>query len=79
MNMKDWFVKNWWSLLIALLTLSSTYTMYGYRLDQLEKRVDKHDTQITQLQDLSNQAAVTLAKIQKDIEYIRLRVDQIVK
>lgn len=77
--MKDWIIKNWWSLILALLTVSSTYTMYGYRISQLEKSVAVHSELIIELQRSSNDANVNLAKIQKDIEYIRLQVDKIVR
>jgi len=77
--MKEWLQKNWWSVIIALITISSTYTMYGYRLGELEKKAEAQQVEITALQNSSNDTAVGLARIQKDIEYIRLQVDRIVK
>lgn len=66
-----------WSLVIAAVTLISTFTVYGYRLDAVEKQVAANSTAITQLDQNNNQTAVTLAKIQTDIEYIKVAIDRL--
>lgn len=77
--MQDWIKENFWPLLIAILTIGSTYTLYGYRISTLEKRADDADTKIAALQDSNNTIFIDIEGIQKDVEYIRLQVDKIVK
>lgn len=80
--MNDWLKNNAWALVIGIMTLVSTYTLYGYRLDRLEAETKQNTADIatvtssTQKNNLQTQVA--LAKIQTDIEYIKAQLAKIV-
>lgn len=69
--MTDWLKNNLWGLIIAAVTLSSTYVLYGYRITALENRVSMIEAHESKLDDTAVQTQITLAKIQTDIEYIK--------
>lgn len=75
--MNSWIKDNAISIAIALVTMVSTYAVYGYRLSAVEARQDRQGTAIVALQDSSNQTNVALARIQTDIEYIKTQLQQI--
>lgn len=77
--MSDWLSKNAWALIIAGITMVSSYAIYGYRIDDLDKRVTANATAISTLSDNNLQVQVSLAKIQTDIEYIKVQLDKITK
>lgn len=80
--MTDWLKNNAWALVIALMTLVSTYTLYGYRLDRLEAQTHDNTVAISTITtnvDKNNlQTQVALAKIQTDIEYIKTQLNKLV-
>lgn len=73
----DWFKNNAWSLIIAAVTMVSTFTLYGYRIDALEKQVDENRTAIVTLSTEQNQVNVQLAQIATDIQYIKVNIDRL--
>lgn len=73
----EWLQKNSWTLIIAGVTIASSYALYGYRITQLENRESAMETKFQQTQNAQQQDAITLAVIQKDIEYIKLQVNRI--
>lgn len=79
----DWLKTNAWALVIALVTLVTTFSLYGYRINALEAAVTANQTSnlrsISKLNDQSVQVQVSLAKIQTDIEYIKVQIDKITK
>lgn len=75
--MQEWFKQNAWALIIAVTTIVSTFTLYGYRISALETRLDSTDGSVKSLQDTSVATQISLARIQTDIEYIRKQVDKI--
>lgn len=76
--MSDWLKNNLWSLIIAGIGVITTFTLYGYRIDHLEMRVEKNDEQITLLNAQQNQIHVQLAQISTDIiQYIKLNIDRL--
>lgn len=77
MNMSDWLAKNFWSILIALLSITSTYAIYGYKITVLENTIASQDNRIHIIETTNIQTAVDIAKIQKDIEYMRYQLDRI--
>lgn len=77
--MNEWLKKNSWGLVIAGVTMASTFALYGYRLDAVEAQQDRQGTAITNIQDKSNDLNVALARIQTDIEYIKIQVGKIVQ
>lgn len=75
--MSEWLKNNAWALIIAVATVVSTYSLYGYRISEFEKRMVAEEVRVDNLESANNQAAITLAQIQKDIEYIRMRIDRL--
>ena len=74
----EWLQKNAWSLAIGAITLISTFTIYGYRLDSIEKQTELNRADIISIQQTNNQNAVALAQIQKDIEFIKFQLSKLV-
>lgn len=77
--MTDWLKQNAWSLVIAGATLISTFTLYGYRIDDLGKRLDGDETTIQSIQTQSIQTQISLAQIQTDLTYIKASLDRLTK
>lgn len=71
-----WLKDNAVSLIIAGLTLVSSFTLYGYRIGELEKRADATDQQIASLTSGNVSIQISLARIQTDIEYIKVQLDK---
>lgn len=76
--MSDWIQKNGVSIAIALTSLVSTYAVYGYRLQALEARVDRQGTAITDVRNSTQDTQIALARIQTDIEYIKVQLNKLV-
>ena len=77
--MNDWLKQNTWALLIACVTMVSTWTLYGARIAALEDEVSQNTAAISKINDTSVQTQVDIAKIQTDIEYIKLQINKLVK
>lgn len=75
----SWVKQNAASLIIGLISLLSGFTLYGYRIDQLEKRADVTDQQIATLTSGNVTIQISLARIQTDIEYMKLQLDKITR
>ncbi len=82
--MNDWLKNNLWSIIIAVVTMVSTFTLYGYRIDALEKQVDENRTAIVALSQQQNTINVQLAQISTtlsgqavDIQYIKANIDRL--
>lgn len=71
----NWIKNNALTLVVVLVTLVSNYAIYGYRIDAIEKRVTANELSIEAQRQNNVVLQVGLAKIQTDIEYIKLRVD----
>lgn len=75
--MTEWLRQNGWALIIAVFTIASTFSLYGYRIDQIEARQNRQEASIEVLQARANDVNVALAKIQIDIEYIKVQVTKL--
>jgi uncharacterized coiled-coil protein SlyX len=75
----EWLRQNGWALIIAGATIISTFTLYGYRIENLEKEVAVNQLAIQRLNESSTNVQVSLAKIQTDIEYIKMQVTKLTK
>lgn len=75
--MIEWLTKNSWAIMVLVGTMVVSYTLYGARVDALEKRVEGQEEVIEGFRNLENANQVTLAKMQKDIEYIKIKVNEI--
>lgn len=76
--MNEWIKQNLWAVLIAAVTIVSTWTLYGYRISALEVEVDKNTRAISSLTDSGVQTQIGIARIQTDIEYIKLQLAKLV-
>lgn len=81
--MNDFLKNNAMSLVIAGLTLASTYAVYGYRLTALEDRQNRQGVVIQQMQtsqtDQNVATQIALAKIQTQLEYMTIQINKILK
>lgn len=75
----EWLKKHAWTLTIAAVTVASTFTLYGYRIDQLEKHEGVIDQEIATLNSGSVTTQIALAKIQVDIDYIKQQLNKLVQ
>lgn len=75
--MDTWIKNNLWSLLIAGVTIVSTYTLYGYKINDLERRLTVDEATISTLNTQQVQTQVSLAQIQVDLTYIKSSVDRL--
>lgn len=73
----DWLKQNGVTIVITLAGVIATFTVYGYRISTLEDRADKQLNRIQALEQSNNQTALALVAIQKDIEYIKLKIDRL--
>lgn len=73
----DWIRKNVWVLIVTAAGIVSSYAVYGYKVSDLQNQVDFTRQQVTLLQNSNTEQLVTLAQIQKDIEYMKLQLTQI--
>lgn len=76
--MPKWLQENGISLIIAACTLVSTYAVYGYRLSAIEDRQNRQGSAITTLQSQDTDTRVALARIQTDIDYIKVQLNKLV-
>lgn len=80
--MDEWFAKNSWSIIIALVTLVSTYSIYGYKINQLEAQASEISENMKIIQEILQNVAVISTKIESvegDIEEIKQEVKEVNK
>lgn len=75
--MTEWLKNNLWSLVIAIVTMTSMYTLYGAQISDLQRRTQNNADAIKTVQAQENTNNVILAEIQKDIEYIKVELNRI--
>lgn len=73
----DWIKGNAVTILITLAGIVGTFTLYGYRIEALEKVVEESRIQIARLDAQQNLTNVQLAGIATDIQYIKLTIDRL--
>lgn len=81
--MNDWLKHNAWSLVIAAVTMISTFALYGIKIQNLEERADRQGVALTTVQtslaNTQSQYAALSAKIDAMNDlliYIRNRIDK---
>lgn len=77
--MAEWIQKNAWSILIAGIGVATTFSVYGYRIEQVEKEIAMTKTEIEIINQQQVQAQVQLAQIAVDISYIKASIDRILR
>lgn len=75
--MNDWLRDNGWSIIIAIVGVSSTFLLYGFRLEALEKEVTEQRIDIVRIDTQQNAINVQLAEIARDIQYIKVNIEEI--
>lgn len=73
----EFFERNAWALALIAASIIAQWTIIGYRLTADEKRLDAQSSRISAVENNNQSIAITLAGIQKDIEYIKIQVDKI--
>ena len=79
MLMAEWLSKNAWSLIIAGVGVITTFSIYGYRIDQVEKQVEAQAVQIETIKNQQVISQVQMASIAVDISYIKAAIDRFLK
>lgn len=74
-NLGLWLKTNTGSLVIGVIALISSYAIYGYKIDDLQRQVDANTAAIASLNAEQVQTQVSLAQIQVDLTYIKQAVD----
>lgn len=69
--------KNLWAILVLSVSLIISYTIYGTRISALEERVYAQEEIIAGFRAIEQANQITLAKMQKDIEFIKIKVDNL--
>lgn len=72
--MTDWIKNNIWAISISLITIVSTYAIYGYRITQLEARAQELETDIEVIHEITTNLAVIKEKtenIEADIKEMK--------
>ncbi len=62
--MNEWLVKNSWPLIISMLTLVGTYSIYGYRLTQLEAQAQELEDNMEVIHEILQSVAVIGTKME---------------
>lgn len=74
----DFLFRNAWALILVVASVVGQWAVFGVRLDNLEDRVSANAEAIEAPQDQANATALDIAQIQKDIEYMRMKLDRII-
>lgn len=72
----DWIKNNIIAIVISTAGIIASFSVYGYRIDELDRRVTANTASITSIQVQSVQMQVALAQIQTDLTYIKAAVDR---
>lgn len=75
--MNEWLKNNASTLVITVAGIVATFAVYGYRIDTIEQAQQQQQIRIQALEVQNTQTAVAVVAIQKDIEYIRIKLDKI--
>ena len=78
MTLGDWLKNNAWALTIAFCVLVGNFTLYGYRISQLEDRTAANTNAIITLNNNNTQTQISLARIETDLTYIKAAINKIV-
>ncbi len=76
-NMNSWIKDNAVSIAIALVTMVSTYAIYGYRIGALEVQAQQMQETINTSNQVEVQIQISLAHLQSDTQYIKEQVTAI--
>lgn len=79
MTMSEWIKNNLWSIIITVVGVAVTFSLYGYRIDNLEKDVAEARAQIQVLNTQQTQVQVQLAQIGTDVLYIKASLDRLLR
>ena len=74
--MNEWFKDNAVPIIITLAGIVATFTLYGSRIDALEKQGAENKAAIDGLTTQQTAIEIQLAQISTDIKYIKVSVDR---
>lgn len=77
-GLMEFLTRNAWALGLVASSLVAQWAILGYRIEANEQRVGVLENRIGVVEEATNRNDVALASIQKDIEYIRLKLDRII-
>lgn len=75
--MTDWIQKNAWALIVAAVPLIATWSLFGYRITQLEAQATEVQQTINTTDELQVQIQLSLREIETDIKYIKQAIDRV--
>lgn len=76
--MTDFIQKNAWAIAIGLITLVSTYSLYGYRINELEAQVISAQQTVDTMDEVLVQLQISTAKIETDVKHISTDIDYLI-
>lgn len=65
-------IKSYWPIVLTIVAVIAGWTTITARLTQAENEIDKLSQVVTEI----NQINMALVKIDKDIEYIKIKIDK---
>ena len=65
------------TLIITIVGVMTTFILYGYRIDEIEKDIVEHKAKVTLLEAQNSQIQIQLAQIQVDVQYIKANLDRL--
>lgn len=74
----DFLARNAWAIILVTVSVVAQWAVFGVRLENIEERTKSSEEAIVNLQASTNAYAVSIAEIQRDIQYIRLKLDRII-
>lgn len=77
--MNAWIKDHAWPLIIALVGVITSFSLYGYRIEALEKRSDAQQVQIEAVKEQQIDIEVQLAQIAVDITYIKEGIQRLTR
>lgn len=79
MTMSDWLRNNSWALIMIVVSLVASYSVASYKIGELEKKIEDNSIRLSAVEASETNYRVTVAQIQKDIEFIRYQLSKLVK
>lgn len=85
-GISPFLARNAWAIIIVAASVVAQWAVFGTRLDSIEQRVETHEKVLSdtraQLAETQNQYSALEAKLEgidQNVNYIRTRLDQILR
>ncbi len=73
----DWMKSNLTTILITVAGIIGTFTVYGYRIEDIEQDHQAMAVRVLALETQQNEVRIQLAEIAIDIQYIKLSLEKL--